>query len=159
MTWSTRSADSPGTLAANAVMRSYRGPEGASCTVAGSASFEVRAATTPAVSKLRRPRPFPADPPLLRDTVFSFTVKPGPTGNRNPLTVEARAVLRAQLPGQGVKAKSRTVPLRAEDVMEDRRRPGACGVTTLICPPHVQTWSKGAEVSVFDEPGGAQRCI
>jgi hypothetical protein len=143
-------ADSPGTLSANAVMRSYRGPDGDPCTVPGSASFEVRAATSPVVSKLRRPRPFPADPPLLRDTDFSFTVKPGPTGNRNPLTVEARAVLRARLPGKGVKAKTKVVGLRAEDIVEDRGRTGACSVTTLICPPHVRSWSKGPEVYVFD---------
>ena len=144
-------ADTPGTLNASAVMRSFRGPDGEPCTVAGSASFEVRAATTPVVSKLRRPRPFPADPPLLRDTDFSFTVKPGPTGNRDPLTVEARAVLSAKLPGRAAKARTTTVGLREEDVTEDRRGSKACSVDTLICPPHVRSWSKGPEVYVFDE--------
>lgn len=143
-------ADAPGTLVASALMSSYRGPDGATCALAGSASFEIKAATSPVVSKLRRPRPFPADPPLLRDTNFSFTVKPGPAGDRNPLTVEARAVLRAKLPGKGVKAKTKTVGLRAEDIVEDRGRTGACSVDTLICPPHVRTWSKGPEVWVFD---------
>lgn len=141
-------ADAPGTLVAGALMSSYRGPDGATCALAGSASFEIKAATSPVVSKLRRPRPFPADPPLLRDTNFSFTVKPGPTGDRNPLTVEARAVLRAKLPGKGVKAKTKTVALRGSDLVDEPDRGRL--PCALICPPKVRSWPKGAQVNVFD---------
>lgn len=141
-------AAAPGTLLASAVMGTYRGPEEASCSLAGSASFEIRPATTPVVSKLRRPRPFAADPPLLRDTNFSFTVKPGPTGDRNPLIVEARAALRAKLPGKGVKAKTEAVALRPSDLVDESDRGRL--PCALICPPKVRSWPKGAQVNVFD---------
>lgn len=146
-------ADSPGTLTASAQMSTYQGPDGERCAFSGSAAFEIKPAERPTVTKLRRPRPFLADPPLLWDTDFRFVVKAGATGDRRPLTVEARAVRRARLPGAGVRAAIRTFALRVSDAIDDSdRRPlGTCGVYALVCPPKVRTWPTGAVVSAYAE--------
>lgn len=146
-------ADAPGALTASALISTYQGPDGDRCALTGSASFEVRPAEPPTVTKLRRPRPYLADPPLLWDTDFRFRVRSGATGDRSPLTVEARAVLRAKLPAAGAKVASRAFGLRASDPVPnpDRRPLGTCSVYTLVCPPKVQSWPKGAELSVYPE--------
>jgi hypothetical protein len=146
-------ADSPGTLTASALISTNQGPDGNPCALTGSASFEVRPAELPTVTKLRRPRPYLADPPLLWDTDFRFRVQSGATADRTPLTVEARAILRAKLPGPRVGAGTRAFTLRASDPVAnpDRRPLGTCGVYALVCPPKVRTWPRGAEVSVYPE--------
>lgn len=145
-------ADSPGTLTVTATLTNDEADP--SCTVSGSASFEVRAATPPAVSKLRRPRPFRARPPLLWDSRFWFTVAPGPTGVVTPLTVEARAVRRARLPGPGVRAGRITFPMRPSDGSPPHQEPrGGCGYLTIVCPPKFRTWPSGAEVEVLASGG------
>ena len=112
-------ADVPGTLTASAVMTTYPDQgSGESCTVSGSATFEIKQATVPVVT-LGRPRPLLSDPPLLWDSEWRLLVALGPTVDRSPLTVEARAIRRARLPGKGAKRKTRTIALRASDQVED----------------------------------------
>jgi hypothetical protein len=147
-------ADAPGTLTATATLTNDETDP--SCTVTGSASFEVRAATTPAVSKLRRPRPFRAQPGLTWDSKFWFTVEPGPTGVSSPLTVEARAIRRAKLPGARVRPARITFPMRPSDGPPPDQEPrGGCGYLTIVCPPEFRTWPKGAEVEVIPSGGRA----
>jgi hypothetical protein len=143
-------ADSPGTLTATATVTN----DDANCTVTGSASFEVRQATAPIVSNLRKPPPFKGHRGWLWDSRFWFWVKPGPTGVVTPITVEARAIRRARLPGPGVPAKRITFPLRPTDGQTPDQEPfGGCGAYTLICPRKIRTWSNGAEVDVFAKGG------
>ena len=125
-----------------------------SCTVTGSVSFEVKPATAPIVSNLRQPPPFKGKPGLVWDSKFWFWVKPGPTGVVTPLTVEARAIRRARLPGARVPAKRITFPMRPTDGPVPEQEPfGGCGAYTLICTPRVRTWPKGAEVDVLTKGG------
>jgi hypothetical protein len=139
-------ADAAGTLTATATLTN----EDASCTVSGSASFEIRAAAAPAVTKLRRPRPYKAKPGWTWDSEFYFRVTPGPSGVVSPLTVEARAVRRARLPGPGVRAGRITFPMRPSDGPPPDQEPrGGCGYTTIVCPPKIHTWPSGAEVRVI----------
>ena len=119
---------------------------GESCTVSGSATFEIKQATVPVVT-LKRPRPLLSDPPLLWDSEWRLLVALGPTIDRSPLTVEARAVRRARLPGKGAKRKTETIALRESDqVEEDESERGQ-----LISSPRVNSWAKGAEVGVFSK--------
>jgi len=143
-------ADSPGTLTVTADLTN----EDLGCTVAGSVSFELKAATAPIVSNLRRPPPFKGHRGWLWDSRFWFWVKPGPTGIVSPLTVEARAIRRAKVPGPGVPAKRITFPMRPSDgAVPDQDPFGGCGAYTLVCSPRVRTWAKGAEVDVFAKGG------
>ena len=144
-------ADSPGTLTATATLTN----DDVGCTVSGSASFEVRAATTPAVSKLRRPPPYKAKPGLTWDSKFWFKVAPGATGARMPITIEARAIRRARIPGPGVKAARITFPMRTSDAgdMPDPQAHGDCSTVELIGPHRVHTWATGAEVDVIPSGG------
>lgn len=143
-------ADSPGTLTATATLTN----DDAGCTVSGSASFEVKQATAPIVSKLRRPPPFKGHPGWVWDSKFWFWVKPGPTGVVTPITVEARAIRHARVPGPGVKPRRITFPMRPTDgPVPDQEPFGGCGAYTLICTPRVRTWAKGAEVDVFPKGG------
>jgi hypothetical protein len=145
-------ADSPGTLTATATLTNE--DAATPCTVGGSASFEVRAATTPVVSNLRRPPPFKGRPGLVWDSKFWFWVTPGPTGVRTPLTVEARAVRRARLPGAGARAARITFPMRPSDGAPPDQEPhGGCSYVALICPPVFRTWPRGAEVDVLAKGG------
>lgn len=148
-------ADSPGTLTATATLITETS-DGSSCTVSGTGSFEVKAATTPDVSELRRPRVFKGDPKLRWDSEFRFTVKPGPTGDRRPMTVEARGIPRAKVPGPRVKAGRRTFAMRgSDDVGEgnENRVLGTCSVFTLVCPKKIATWPTGPEINVFTRGG------
>jgi hypothetical protein len=140
-------ADTPGALTATATLTNDEAET--SCTVSGSASFEVRAATTPQVSNLRRPPPFKGHRGWLWDSRYWFWVKPGPTGAVTPITVEARAIRRARLPGSGAPAKRITFPMRPSDGPVPEQEPfGGCGSYTLICPRRIRTWANGAEVDV-----------
>jgi hypothetical protein len=141
-------ADSPGTLTATATLTDDSSEE--TCTVSGSRSFEIRQATAPLVSKLRRPAPFKQRPGWTWDQPFRFKVAPGPTGARTPITVEARAIRKARVPGPGVPAARRTFAMRpsdATDAPEPEPRRG-CSEIELICPRTVNTWPTGAEVDV-----------
>ena len=80
------------------------------CTVSGTVSFEIKEATAPIVSNLRKPPVFRGHPPWLWDSRYWFWVKPGPTGNVSPITVEARAIKRAKVPGPGRSREARHVP-------------------------------------------------
>jgi hypothetical protein len=145
-------ADAPGTLTATATLTNDDADP--PCTVSGSASFEIRAATTPEVSKLRRPRPFKGHRGWLWDSRFWFFVKPGSTGAVTPLTVEARAIRRARVPGPSAPAKRITFPMRPSDGPPPDQEPrGGCGFTTLVCPPEFRTWPRGAEVEVRAQGG------
>ena len=145
-------ADEPGMLTATATLTNDDADP--SCTVTGSASFEVKPATAPIVSNLRRPPPFKGTPGLVWDSKFWFWVKPGPTGVVKPLTVVARAIRRARVPGARVRAKRITFPMRPTDGPVPEQEPfGGCGAYTLICTPRVRTWAKGAEVDVFPKGG------
>lgn len=145
-------ADGPGVLTATATLTNDDAFP--SCTVTGSASFEVKSATAPIVSKLRRPPPFKGTPGLVWDSRYWFWVKPGPTGVVTPLTVVARAIRRARVPGARVPAKRITFPMRPTDGPVPEQEPfGGCGAYTLICTPRVRTWAKGAEVDVFPMGG------
>ena len=141
-------ADSPGTLTVTATLTNEdMEPR---CTVSGTATFEIRQATAPVVSRLRRPPVFKAHRPWLWDSKYWFWVKPGPTGAATPITVEARAIKRARVPGPGVPAKRITFPMRPSDGSppEPQSRRG-CSERTLICPRRIRTWADGAEVSVL----------
>jgi hypothetical protein len=147
--------DAPGTLTANATLETID-PAGNPCTVSGSATFEVRPAATPTVSKLRRPPVYKPDPKLSWDSQFRFTVKPGPTGDRRPITVEARGIPRAKVPGPRVKAGTRTFVMRPSDATGDGtedRVLGTCGSSTLVCPKKIASWPTGPEINVFDRGG------
>ena len=148
-------ADSPGTLGATATLLTLASDD-SNCTVSGAGSFEVRAATTPEVSKLRRPRVYKPDPKLTWDSEFRFTVKPGATGDRRPLTVEARGIPRAKIPGRGVKPGKRTFAMRASDAAafeRDDRVLGTCSTSTIVCPKRIATWPTGPEINVYDRGG------
>jgi hypothetical protein len=149
-------ADAPGTLTATATLLITDVRDDGSCTVSGSASFEVRAATTPSVSKLRRPRPFLQTPGLTWDSEFRFMVRPGSTGDRRPITVEARGSRRAKVPGPGVKAGTRTFAMRVSDVVDEVDEGGRlprCGDSTLVCPRTIRTWPTGPQVDVRELGG------
>ena len=140
-------ADSPGTLTVTATLTNEDAEP--RCTVSGTVNFEIGEATAPIVSNLRKPPPFKGHRGWLWDSRYWFWVKPGPTGNVSPITVEARAVKRARLPGPRVPAKSVTFPMRPSD----GERPevggrGNCADGELICPRHIRTWPDGAEVNV-----------
>lgn len=140
-------ADSPGTLTITATLTNEDADP--RCTVSATVTFEIREATAPIVSNLRKPPPFRGHRGWLWDSKYWFWVKPGPTGNVSPLTVEARAVKRAKVPGPGVPAKRVTFPMRPSD----GERPevggrGNCADGELICPRHIRTWPDGAEVGV-----------
>jgi hypothetical protein len=141
-------ADAPGTLTVTATVtnQDMEPP----CTVSGTASFQILQATAPIVSKLRKPPVFKGHPPWLWDSKYWFWVKPGPTGAVSPLTVEARAIKRARIPGPGVPAKRITFPMRPSDGARPDQEPhGGCGSYTLVCPRRIRTWPDGAEVEVF----------
>jgi hypothetical protein len=139
-------ADSPGTLAVTADLTN----DDADCTVSGTATFEIKQASAPIVSRLRRPPPFRGHRGWLWDSRYWFWVKPGPTGSVSPITVEARATRRARVPGPSVPAKLITFPMRVSDGEAPDQEPhGGCGYTALICPRAIRTWSNGAEVDVI----------
>ena len=145
-------ADSPGTLTVTATLTNE--DVDPPCTVSGSVNFEIKQATTPIVSNLRKPPPFRGHRGWLWDTKYWFWVKPGPTGNVSPITVEARAIRRARVPGPGVPAKRITFPMRVSDGEPPDQEPhGGCGYTALICPRKIRTWPNGAEVDVFPKGG------
>lgn len=149
-------ADSPGTLAVTANLTNEDADP--SCTVSGTVNFEIKQATAPIVSNLRKPPPFRGHRGWLWDSDFWFWVKPGPTGNVAPITVEARAVRRARVPGPGVPAKRITFPMRGSDGEPPEQEPhGGCGYTALICPQRIRTWANGAEVDVFQKGGTTAR--
>jgi hypothetical protein len=145
-------ADAPGTLTVTAtVTNEDMDPP---CTVSGTVNFEIKAATAPIVSNLRKPPKFKGHRGWLWDSRYWFWVKPGPAGNVSPLTVEARAIRRAKLPGAGVPAKRITFPMRPSDgAVPDQEPFGGCGAYTLVCTPRVRTWAKGAEIDVFPKGG------
>jgi hypothetical protein len=140
-------ADSPGTLTVTTTLTNEDADP--RCTVSGTATFEIRPATAPIVSNFRKPPLFRGHPPWLWDSKYWFWVKPGPTGDVRPLTVEARAIYRAKLPGPGVPAKRITFPMRPSDGPVHEIEPhGNCRADELICPRRIRTWPKGAEVDV-----------
>jgi hypothetical protein len=147
-------ADGPGILTVTATLTNDDADP--SCTVSGTVSFEIRQATPPIVSKLRKPHVFKGHPPWLWDSRYWFWVKPGPTGDARPLTVEVRAVKKARLPGPRVPAKSVTFPMRPSDgATPDLDPHGNCAQGELICPRHIRTWPDGASVSVRPMGGRA----
>jgi hypothetical protein len=147
-------ADSPGTLTVTTTLTNE--DMDPPCTVSGTASFEIRQATTPIVSRLRKPPVFKGHPPWLWDSRYWFWVKPGPTGDVRPLTVEARAIKRARIPGPSVPAKSVTFPMRATDgEPPEVGGRGNCAQWELICPRAIRTWPDGAEVDVLPLRGRA----
>lgn len=141
-------ADSPGTLTVTATLTNEdMDPQ---CTVSGTASFEIRQATAPVVSRFRKPPVFKGHPPWLWDSRYWFWVKPGATGAATPITVEARAIKRARVPGPGVPAKRITFPMRPSDgSAPEREARRGCSEWTLICPRRIRTWAESAEVDVF----------
>jgi hypothetical protein len=147
-------ADSPGTLAVTAnVTNEDADPP---CTVSGTINFEIREATAPVVSKLRKPPVFKGHPPWLWDSKYWFWVKPGPTGDVRPLTVEVRAIKKARVPGPRLPAKSVTFPMRPSDGAPPDLDPhGNCAQGELICPRHIRTWPDGVSVDV-DTLGGRE---
>jgi len=82
-------------------------------------------------------------------------VAPGATGARSPITVEARAIRKARIPGRGVKAARIMFPMRPSDagLMPDPQPHGDCSTIELICPRRVHTWATGAEVDVIASGG------
>jgi hypothetical protein len=140
-------ADAPGTLTVTAtVTNEDMDPP---CTVSGTASFDILQATAPIVSRLRKPPVFKGHRPWLWDSRYWFWVKPGPTGNVSPITVEARAIKRARIPGPSVPAKSFTLPMRPSDGPVPRLEPhGNCDAYQLICTRRIRTWADGAQVDV-----------
>jgi len=148
-------ADSPGTLTASATVSLFDA-SGNECSVSSTATFQALAATTPAVA-LKRPRKYKLKRGEFWSSEWSLIVTAGATGNRSPLTVEARARRGARLPGAGVRPASRTVIIRESDVTGEpgHRVLGTCSVFTIICPRKVHTWATAAEVLVFDEGGRA----
>jgi hypothetical protein len=147
-------ADSPGTLTVTATLTND--DMDPPCTVSGTATFEIRQATAPVVSRLRKPPVFKAHRPWLWDSRYWFWVKPGPTGVATPITVEARAVKRARVPGPGVPAKRITFPMRPSDGSPpEQEARGGCSEGTLICPRRIRTWAEGAEVTVLPLGGRA----
>jgi hypothetical protein len=149
-------ADTPGTLAVTATLTNEDAEP--SCTVSGTVNFEIRQATAAIVSKLRKPPPFKGHRGWLWDSKYWFWVKPGPTGNVSPITVEARAIRRARVPGPGVPAKRITFPMRVSDGAPPDQEPhGGCGSTALICPRKIRTWPNGAEVDVWANGGPTAR--
>jgi hypothetical protein len=147
-------ADAPGTLTVTATL-TYESAE-PPCTVSGTANFEIRPATAPVVSRLRKPPVFKGHPPWLWDSSYWFWVKPGATGDASPITVEARAIRRARIPGPSVPAKRITFPMRPSDGEPPDQEPhGGCGYTALICPRTIRTWPNGAEVDVIAKGRGA----
>jgi hypothetical protein len=149
-------ADTPGTLAVTATLTNEDADP--ACTVSGTVNFEIRQATAPIVSNLRKPPVFRGHPPWLWDSKYWFWVKPGATGNVSPITVEARAVRGARVPGPGVPAKRITFPMRVSDGEPPEQEPhGGCGYTALICPRAIRTWPNGAEVDVFPKGGTTAR--
>ena len=144
-------ADAPGTLTVTATLTN----DDADCTVSGTASFEVKQATSPIVSRLRRPPRFKQRPGQTWDSKFWFKVAPGATGARSPITVEARAIRKARIPGRGVKAARIMFPMRPSDagLMPDPQPHGDCSTIELICPRRVHTWATGAEVDVIASGG------
>jgi hypothetical protein len=145
-------ADSPGTLAVTAnVTNEDADPP---CTVSGTVNFDVLAATAPIVSRLRKPPVFKGHRPWLWDSRYWFWVKPGPTGDVRPITVEVRAIKKARVPGPRVPAKSVTFPMRPSDGPPPDLDPhGNCSQGELICPRHIRTWPDGVSVDV-DTLGG-----
>jgi hypothetical protein len=140
-------ADDPGTLTVTTTVTNEDADP--PCTVSGTAGFEVKQATTPIVSNLRKPPVFRGHPPWLWDSRYWFWVKPGPTGDVRPLTVEVRAIKKARIPGPRVPAKSVTFPMRPSDGATPRMDAhGNCAQGELICPRHIRTWPEGASVSV-----------
>jgi hypothetical protein len=141
-------ADAPGTLTVNATLTNedlY--PH---CTVTGTATFEVRQAARPEVSKLRKPPVYRGHPPWLWDARYWFWVKPGATGAVSPITVEARAIKRARVPGAGVPAKRITFPMRPSDgPRTEAPELRGCYEWDLICPRRIRTWADGATVTVL----------
>jgi hypothetical protein len=149
-------ADAPGTLAVTATLTNEDADP--SCTVSGNVNFEISQATAPIVSKLRKPPPFKGHRGWLWDSKYWFWVKPGPMGNVSPITVEARAIRGARVPGLGVAAKRITFPMRVSDGEPPDQEPhGGCGSTALICPRKIRTWPNGAEVDVFAKGGTTAR--
>jgi hypothetical protein len=146
-------ADSPGTLTVTARLTNEDADP--RCTVSGTVNFEIRQATAPIVSKLRKPPVFRGHPPWLWDSKYWFWVKPGPTGDVRPITVEVRAIKRARVPGPGVPAKSITFPMRPSDGPRPEQDPhGNCSSEELICPRHIRSWPDGA--SVYASPLGGR---
>lgn len=145
-------ADSPGTLAVTANVTNEDADP--SCTVSGTVNFEIRQATAPIVSNLRKPPKFKGHRGWVWDSRYWFWVEPGATGDARPLTVEVRAVKRAKLPGPGVAAKSITFPMRPSDgPPPDLDAHGNCASWELICPRHIRTWPDGASVSAYPRGG------
>ena len=127
-------ADAPGTLAVTATLTNEDAEP--SCTVSGTVNFEIRQATAPIVSNLRKPPPFKGHRGWLWDSKYWFWVKPGPTGNVAPITVEARAIRRARVPGPAVPAKRITFPMRVSDGEPPDQEPhGGCGFTATAYFP------------------------
>jgi hypothetical protein len=144
-------ADSPGTLAVTANLTNDEADPG--CTVSGTVNFEIKPATAPIVSSLRKPPKFKGHRGWLWDSKYWFWVKPGPTGDVRPITVQVRAIKRARVPGPGVPAKSITFPMRPSDGPRPDQDPhGNCSSEELICPRHIRTWPDGA--SLYASPMG-----
>jgi len=145
-------ADAPGTLGVTASLTN----DDLGCTVSGTVNFEIRQATAPIVSRLRKPPVFRGHRPWLWDSKYWFWVKPGPTGDVRPLTVEARAIKRARIPGPSVPAKRVTFPMRPSDGTPPDLDPhGNCAQGEIICPRHIRTWPDGVSVDV-DTLGGRE---
>ena len=149
-------ADSPGTLTVTATLTNEDAEP--RCTVSGTVSFEIKEATVPIVSNFRKPPRFKGHRGWLWDSRYWFWVKPGPTGDVSPLTVEARAIKRAKVPGPGVPATRVTFPMRPSDGATPRLDPhGNCRAYEIVCPRHIRTWPDGAEVNVRSMGGSGAR--
>ena len=128
------------------------------CTVSGTVSFEVKPATTPIVSNLRRPPAVQGAPRLALGLEVLVLGEAGPDrqrlaahrrGARHPAGARARARGAARSA-----SRSRCGPRTARG--PTRSRTAAAGTHALICPRGIRTWPNGAEVDVF--PKGGSRC-
>jgi hypothetical protein len=135
-------ADSPGTLTVTATLTNE--DVDPRCTVSGTAGFEIDEATTPQVSKLRKPPVFRGHRPWIWDTRYWFWVKPGPTGDVSPITVEARLARGARVPRSSAPAKRITFPMRPSD----GPRPDTDGCV-LFCPQTFRTFAKSPEIDAI----------
>jgi hypothetical protein len=105
------------------------------CTHTVSGTFDIRPASVARAGKLSRPRLVDRARNLwYRRVVYSFSVTAkGPTADRSPLTVRARATRRATYPGGRTRAVSRVYGQREFDLVEQQYRNGCHGA--LICAP------------------------
>jgi hypothetical protein len=134
-------ADSPGTLTVTANLTNEDSED--RCTVSGAANFEIRQATAPEVSKLRKPPRWKGHRGWIWDTRYWFWVKPGPTGVVSPITVEARTARGARVPRSSAPAKRITFPMRPSDA------PPPDNDGCFVCPKSFRTFPRSPGIDVY----------